>query len=68
VACGKKVYETFEHARWDCREVGRKHDEVAQQVYRCRECQAWHVGSRSMGRMRKPQRLPPAIELDCLDD
>ena len=65
--CGKKLYETYKHAAHDAHEVSRKHDETATQVYRCRDCQGWHVGSRVLARMRKPPRQPPPYDMDGLD-
>lgn len=59
--CGKKVYLTYDHAKHDAAQVERKHSERAQ-VYRCRACQAWHVGQQVLGPMRKPRRAVPAYD------
>ena len=58
--CGKKRYHSFHHARHDAREMRQKHDEATTEVYRCRMCQAWHVGNHGRYNNSKPRTtLPP---------
>lgn len=40
---GKKPYTSYRHAEFDARQIRRK-DEGIVHVYRCRDCQCWHVG------------------------
>jgi hypothetical protein len=51
----KKKYGTFQHARYDAREIMRKHDEPIV-PYKCRACGHYHVGepmNREEGRKRR---------------
>lgn len=43
IKCSKKSYFSFKHADFDARQIRRK-DEGIVHVYRCRDCQCWHVG------------------------
>lgn len=41
--CYKKRYIAWLHAKNDAKALRRKHARA--QVYYCRKCQAWHVGT-----------------------
>jgi hypothetical protein len=43
-ACGKKNYQSWDHASNDAKVMRRK-GYGAEAPYYCRRCQAWHVGS-----------------------
>ena len=59
--CSKKSYLTWQHASFDARELRQKHDEASAQVYRCKDCQAFHVGNGSVLKVRKPRPRAPSL-------
>lgn len=55
----KKQYANYEHARFDAREIRRKHDREVAVPFKCRMCGKFHVGeplNRSEGLTRKKVR------------
>jgi len=60
---GKKAYTSWQHARNDADQIYEKHRDRLE-VFRCRVCQAWHVGNELRQVSTKPPRRPPEISYD----
>ncbi len=69
-ASGKKIYSTWSHAQYDAERIADKlsgwHRCRHMEVFCCRECQSWHVGSmpnkRLLQKGRKRVDRYPALE------
>lgn len=48
IACGKKNYASWNHASHDAKAMRRKG--LREEVYYCRRCQSFHVGTSFKGR------------------
>lgn len=51
MACGKKLYHSWKHATYDAKEMRKKG--LREEVYYCRRCQSFHVGTSLRGRYKR---------------
>lgn len=74
IACNsaKKQYKSRQHAIYDARCVAdkadRAHRNTHTEVYRCRQCQSWHVGSMANKKTDPAVRRADALRYEIAID
>lgn len=63
IECRKKAYRSWQHASNDARAIRHKNAEATTEVYRCRQCHAWHVGN-AAGVLKRKGKRPIAPDID----